>query len=73
VTISRATYVLALGKLINSARKPIQIPVYLADSLFLPREVEENLDQLKLEQTGGVEISYGGKKDQRTVLIPDTC
>jgi len=71
VTISRATYVLALGKLINSARKPIQIPVYLADSLFLPREVEENLDQLKLEQTGGVEISYGGKKDQRTVLMPD--
>ncbi len=71
VTISRATYVLALGKLINSARKPIQIPVYLADSLFLPREVEENLDQLKLEQTGGVEISYGGKKDQRSVLMPD--
>ena len=28
VTISRATYVLALGKLVSSARKPINIPVY---------------------------------------------
>ena len=67
VTIARATYVLALGKLINSARKPVQIPVYLADSLFLPREVEENL----IEQIQGVEITYGGKKDERQVVIPD--
>jgi len=71
VTISRATYVLALGKLVNSARKPIQIPVYLADSLFLPREVEENLEQLKLEQFSGVEITYGGRKNQRRVLMPE--
>lgn len=71
VTISRATYVLALGKLVNSARKPIQIPVYLADSLFLPREVEENLGQLKLEQFSGVEITYGGRKNQRQVLMPE--
>lgn len=67
VTISRANYVLALGKLINSARKPIQIPVYLADSLFLPREVEASL----IEQLSGVEITYGGKKDRKSVVMPE--
>ncbi len=67
VTIARATYVLALGKLVNAARKPINIPVYMADSLFLPREVERNL----LESISGVEISFGGKKDERQVVIPD--
>jgi hypothetical protein len=67
VTISRATYVLALGKLVNAARKPIQIPVYLADSLFLPREVEASL----IEKISGVEISYGARKDRKTVVMPD--
>ena len=67
VTISRATYVLALGKLINAARKPIQIPVYMADSLFLPREVEQNL----YEKLSGVEITFGGKKDEKQVVMPD--
>jgi type I restriction-modification system DNA methylase subunit len=67
VTISRATYVLALGKLVNSARKPINIPVYLADSLFLPREVEASL----IDQLSGVEIAYGEKKDQRQFVMPD--
>lgn len=67
VTIARATYVLALGKLISAARKPINIPVYMADSLFLPREVEESL----IERIKGVEITFGGKKDERQVVIPD--
>ncbi len=67
VTISRANYVLALGKLINTAKKPIQIPVYMADSLFLPREVEANL----AEQLSGVEITYGGRKDRKTVVMPE--
>ncbi|MGE0406981.1 MAG: N-6 DNA methylase, partial [Candidatus Korobacteraceae bacterium] len=67
VTISRATYVLALGKLVNAATKPIQIPVYLADSLFLPREVEASL----IEQLSGVEITFGGKKHQKQVVVPD--
>jgi N-6 DNA Methylase len=66
VTISRATYVLALGALVKAARKPIQIPVYLADSLFLPREVEQNL----IEKISGVEITYGQRKDQRQVVVP---
>lgn len=68
VTISRATYVLALGPLLKAARKPIQIPVYLADSLFLPREVEENL----LEKLSGVEITYGQRIDERRVVVPPT-
>jgi hypothetical protein len=67
VTISRATYVLALGKLVNSARKPIQIPVFLADSLFLPREVEESL----IEKLSGVEITFGGRKNQKYMVVPD--
>lgn len=67
VTIARATYILALGKLVNSARKPIQIPVYLADSLFLPREVEENL----IQRMSGVEITYGARKDQKQIVMPD--
>lgn len=40
VTIARATYLLALGKLVKATKRPIQIPVYLADSLFLPTEVK---------------------------------
>jgi hypothetical protein len=67
VTIARATYVLALGKLVNSARKAINIPVYLADSLFLPREVEQNL----LQQLSGIEITYGPRKDQKQIVMPE--
>ena len=67
VTIARATYVLALGKLVNSARKPLQIPVYLADSLFLPRDIEESL----IEKISGVEISYGARKNRKTIVMPD--
>ncbi len=67
LTIARATYVLALGKLVSAARKPINIPVYMADSLFLPREVEQNL----IETISGVEITFGGKKDEKQVVIPD--
>ncbi len=67
VTIARATYVLALGKLVSAARKPINIPIYMADSLFLPHEVEQNL----IESISGVEITFGGKKDERRVVMPD--
>jgi type I restriction-modification system DNA methylase subunit len=67
VTIARATYVLALGKLVSSARSSISLPVYLADSLFLPREVEQNL----YDKLSGVEIRFGGKKNERLVVIPD--
>ncbi len=67
VTIARATYVLALGKLVSAARRPIQIPVYLADSLFLPREVERNL----IEQLSGIEITFGPRKNERRFVLPD--
>lgn len=67
VTIARATYVLALGKLINAARRPVQIPIYLADSLFLPREVEKNL----LEQLSGIEITFGPRRNERSFVLPD--
>jgi hypothetical protein len=67
VTIARATYVLALGKLVNAARRPIQIPIYLADSLFLPREVEKDLYQ----QLSGIEITFGPRRNERQFVLPD--
>jgi hypothetical protein len=41
VTIARATYLLAVRDLLGKARRPIQVPVYMADSLFLPQEVTQ--------------------------------
>ena len=64
VTISKATYLLALGPLVKAAKRPVQIPVYLADSLFLPAEVK----QLELGQSSGYEIRFGG---DRRVTIPE--
>lgn len=64
VTISKATYLLALGPLVQAARRPIQIPVYLADSLFLPTEVT----RLTLEdRSAGIELKFGGKN----VTLPE--
>lgn len=56
VTISRNTYVLALGALAKAATRPIQIPVYLADSLFLPTEVTQH----RLGEKPEIEIRFGG-------------
>ena len=67
VTIARATYVLTLGKLISAARRPIQVPVYLADSLFLPREVEKNL----YEKLSGIEITFGPRRNVRQFVLPE--
>jgi hypothetical protein len=63
VTISRATYLLAIRSLVKSSRRPIQIPVYLADSLFLPAEVK----QYSLGEVPGFEIRFGDRK----VSIPE--
>lgn len=65
VTISLATYVLALGPLVQATKRPMQIPVYLADSLFLPSEVS----QLRFGEVPGYEIRFGG---DRKVSVPDT-
>jgi hypothetical protein len=64
VTIARATYVLALRDLVKGTSRPIQIPVYLADALFLPREVR----QLTFEDEPGYEIRFG---KNRSVSIPE--
>src|SRR5262249_41745952 len=65
VIIARATYVLAIGPLVRRAKRPIQIPVYLADSLFLPSEVKER----KFGEVKGYQIRFGG---DRVVSIPET-
>lgn len=64
VIIARATYVLAISPLIRHAKRPIQVPVYLADSLFLPSEVK----QLSFGEAPGYEIRFGG---DRKVSIPE--
>lgn len=64
VLIARTTYLLALGQLIKSSRRPIQIPVYLADSLFLPAEVK----QYRLGEKTGYDIKFGG---DRAVIISE--
>ncbi len=64
VIISRATYLLAVRTLVKSTKRPIQIPVYLADSLFLPSEVK----QMMLGEEPGYEIRFGG---DRRVSIPE--
>ena len=63
VIISRATYLLAIRSLVKGSRRPIQIPAYLADSLFLPAEVQ----QYSLGEIPGYEIRFGDRK----VSIPE--
>jgi len=64
VIISRATYLLAIRSLVKGSKRPIQIPVYLADSLFLPTEVR----QYSIGDAPGFEIRFGG---DRKVSIPE--
>jgi N-6 DNA Methylase len=63
VIISRATYLLAIRSLVKGSKRPIQIPVYLADSLFLPAEVR----QYSLGEVPGYEIRFGDRK----VSVPE--
>jgi SAM-dependent methyltransferase len=48
VTIARANYLIALGELLHVRKGPILIPVYVADSIKLPRSVTTLI--------GGVEV-----------------
>jgi hypothetical protein len=64
VTISRVTYVLALRDILKVSRRQVQIPVFLADSLFLPHEVQ----QMRLGEVSGYDIRLGG---DRAVSIPE--
>lgn len=59
VQIARATYALALGDLIKHQTRPIELPVYLADSLFLPRPIAQ-LDMLAGGRT--VKIPFATKE-----------
>lgn len=67
VTIAKATYVLALGKLATAAARPVQIPVYLADALFLPRDIEQTL----IEKLSGKDISFGPRGLRKRFVLPD--
>ena len=62
--IAKATYVLALGTVIQAAKRPISVPVYMADSLFLPTEV----GQMRLSEGARVKVRFAGKE----VLMPES-
>lgn len=64
VIIARATYVLAISHLVRQAKRPVHIPVYLADSLFLPTEVK----QTTMWEAPGYEIKFGG---DRSISVPE--
>ena len=63
VTVAKSTYLLVLGTMVNAARRPVQIPVYMADSLFLPTEVT----QIRLGETFSFELRFGDKR----INMPD--
>jgi len=64
VNIAKATYVLALGPVIRAAKRPVLVPVYMADSLFLPSEVR----QMKLQEDVRIKVKFAGKE----VLMPES-
>lgn len=64
VNIAKATYVLALGPVIRAAKRPVSVPVYMADSLFLPAEVR----QMRLHEDVRVRVKFAGKE----VLMPES-
>lgn len=59
VLISRATYAIAIRRLIKRARRPVSIPVYLSDTLFLPKEIIQ--PRLGENPVPMYEIEFGDK------------
>jgi type I restriction-modification system DNA methylase subunit len=57
VIITKANYVLAIKDLLVHRRKPVRLPVFLADSLLMP-QVEEAL----LFDRGSMVLSFSGQK-----------
>ena len=47
VLAARVNYLLAIGDLVPYRKKPIEIPVYLADSILLPAQGQELFDEHK--------------------------
>jgi hypothetical protein len=58
VIISKANYVLGLKKIIDARKGPIEIPVYLADSLFAWAGKDETLYSGFKVQFAGAEFSF---------------
>lgn len=70
VTVARCTYLIAIRDLLGNTNRILHVPVYLADSLFLPAEVQQI--ELPFGNTGGgvpcYAIRFGG---DREVNIPE--
>lgn len=59
VTISRANYLLALGRLIELRKGPVFIPVFMADSIKLPKsrkELQHGTDILAIDVSDKVQL-----------------
>ncbi len=65
VIISKTNYLLALGGLFEKRRKPISLPVYLADSIKLP-EMEGQMEMGA--PLPGFKLEIDGKR----IIIPET-
>ena len=83
VTVARVTYLLELRDLIGDrpgVRRDIQIPVYLADALFLPAEVTQSEMFGATGATSGYEMRFGpratgpgnspGSDGGRVLIVP---
>jgi len=57
VMISKANYILAIKELLPYRRKPIRLPVYLADSLFMPQT-----DDITMFRRKNVIVHFLGEK-----------
>jgi methylase of polypeptide subunit release factors len=57
VIISKANYILAIRDLLVHRRKPIRLPVFLADSLLMPQ-----LEEALLFEKGSMVLSFSGKR-----------
>lgn len=66
VIISKANYVLAIREELAHKRRPALIPVFLADSLFMPLEQGEDGQQAFSFDSGNVEVHFLAEK----FLIP---
>jgi hypothetical protein len=70
VIVAKTNYLLAIRDLLRRREGPFNLPVYMANSVVLPKELHELQGQLKVY---GVDIAYlmrNGKKRKVTLRIP---
>jgi N-6 DNA Methylase len=72
VIVAKTNYLLAIRDLLRKREGPFTLPVYMANSIVLPKELRELQGRLKVY---GVDIAYAmprGKKRKVTLRIPSS-